>query len=115
MTNKTEKAIISNDNSNATITMSRYVYECERSYKERISKRLIIALIITILLLFATNAMWLIYNSQYDYSTSDITVGTDGEGDANYIGQDSEINNGIYQSGNENEDTPSRCERQENS
>lgn len=104
MTNKTGKAIISNDNSNATITMSRYVYECERSYKERISKRLIIALIITILLLFATNAMWLIYNSQYDYSTSDITVGTDGE-----------INNGIYQSGNENENTPSGCERQENS
>ena len=83
--------------------------------KPNLESILIIALIITILLLFATNAMWLIYNSQYDYSTSDITVGTDGEGDANYIGQDGEINNGIYQSGNENENTPSGCERQENS
>lgn len=101
MTNRTEKAIIPNDNSNATITMSRYVYECEQTYKERIAKRLIIALIITILLLFATNVLWIWNNSQYDFVDSEVNVDTEGEGNANYIGQDGDIYNGTNNSQDE--------------
>lgn len=88
-----KKAIISND-SKSMVTMSRYVYECERSYKERMSKRLVIALIITIILLFATNAVWIIRDMQYDYVGTEVNVGTEGAGNANYVGQDGDIYNG---------------------
>lgn len=64
---------------------------------ERITKRLVIALVITITLLFASNCVWLYAWMQYDYSssTSTETVTVDSkDGVANYIGNNGDITNG---------------------
>ena len=73
------------------------VHESAMARNERTAKRLVIALIVAIALIFASNAAWLYAWMQYDYTsdmtTSEITV--DGkDGIANYIGNDGDINNG---------------------
>lgn len=66
-------------------TMARY---------ERTLKRMIIALAITVVLLFATNAAWLYVWNQYDYESETVTVDSNDGGNANYIGNDGDIVNG---------------------
>lgn len=65
---------------------------------ERTIKRLIISLIIAVVLIFASNALWLYAWMQCDYTDTESTetVDVDGSGDgiANYIGNDGDINNG---------------------
>lgn len=78
------------------------VYEGERARNERHVKRLIVALVVTILLLFASNALWLYCWMQYDYvgevdATQQIDVDAK-DGVANYIGNDGDIVNGSYRS-----------------
>lgn len=79
------------------------VYESAMSRLERTIKRLVVALIVTIILMFATNAIWLYFWNQYEYIYEDETTSTsttstvtvDGkDGIANYIGNDGNINNG---------------------
>lgn len=72
---------------------------------ERIIKRLTIALIICVILIFASNALWLYSWCQYDYaSNAQQFVSVDGkEGIANYIGNDGTINNGKNSSDNKAE------------
>lgn len=72
------------------------VHEGIMARNERTIKRLIIALIVTIALVFASNAIWLYAWSQYDYVSSNNTnVEVDGkDGIANYIGNDGDITNG---------------------
>ena len=76
------------------------VHEGSLARMERIIKKLVLALIITIILLFASNCIWLYAWMQYDYSseattTETSTVTVDGkDGVANYIGNDGEITNG---------------------
>lgn len=65
-----------------------FVYETEVARNERTTKRLITALIITIILLFAANAIWLYAWVQYDYTSEEVTYSQDGEGLNN-------INNGL--------------------
>jgi hypothetical protein len=62
---------------------------------ERTNKRLIIALILAVILMFASNAIWLYAWCQYDYSsTSEETIyQQDGQG-TNIIGNTNEVNNG---------------------
>lgn len=79
------------------------VHESAQARAERHIRRLVIALIIAIIVIFATNVAWIWYISQYDFTTEEITLGTDGSGNTNYIGQDGEINNGVHPSGEENE------------
>lgn len=74
------------------------VYEGEQARNERHIKRLVIALIAAVTLIFASNLVWLIAWCQYDYSsqTEEIVIsldGTDG-GNANYVGNDGDIING---------------------
>lgn len=69
------------------------VYEGQMARNERSIKRLIIALIIAVILIFATNMAWLYAWNLYDYSTETVEIDS-GEGIANYIGNDGEINNG---------------------
>ena len=76
------------------------VYEGTIARFERTVKRLIIVLGITILLLFASNAIWFYEWCQYDYS--DVTVDSQDGGNANYIGANGYINNGESGSTNEN-------------
>lgn len=72
------------------------VHEGSLARMERIIKKLVIALIITIILLFASNCIWLYAWMQYDYSSTETqTVTVDGkDGIANYIGNDGKITNG---------------------
>ena len=50
------------------------VYEAESAKSERVTKRLIIALIFSIVLMFASNAIWLWAWCQYDYSSEETTT-----------------------------------------
>lgn len=70
------------------------VYEGTIARFERTVRRLIIVLAVTILLLFASNALWIYEWNQYDYS--DVTVDSQDGGNANYmgVGASGVINNG---------------------
>ena len=70
------------------------VYEGTIARFERTVRRLIIVLAVTILLLFASNALWIYEWNQYDYS--DVTVDSQDGGNANYMGAGASgvINNG---------------------
>lgn len=77
-------------------------HEYSISRMERMNKRLVTALIISIILLFLSNCMWLYAWMQYDYSSNAATTETvtvDGkDGIANYIGNDGDISNGTNNS-----------------
>lgn len=69
------------------------VYESTCARAERQHKRLIIALVICLIMVFVSNALWLYAWMQYDYSGEEVTVeGTDGI--ASYIGGNGGIING---------------------
>ena len=71
------------------------VYESAEAKSERTIKRLIIALVITIILLFATNVIWILEFFSFDTVDTATTTTVDaGSGVANYIGEDGDINYG---------------------
>jgi hypothetical protein len=67
------------------------VYEAETARHERQIKRMWIALIVAVSMIFASNVGWLIYESQFET----ITYEQDGDGinNVNY-GQQGDLNNG---------------------
>ena len=70
------------------------VYEASLAREERQQKRLVIVIVILIVLLFITNALWIYAWNQYDYIDESVSVDVDSsEGNANYIGNDGDINN----------------------
>ena len=72
-------------------------FESVQVRHERTVKRLIIALVIATMLIFASNGLWLYAWMQYDYSSSETVVEQNAEdgGDTNFIGNDGDINNGV--------------------
>ena len=85
------------------------VHESSMARMERQVKRGWIALIVAVCLLFASNAVWLNAWYQYDYSSEEIIVEQDAQdgGNANYIGNDGDIVNGLPESdGTETETNP---------
>lgn len=84
------------DVENLTTKVPFIVYEADMARSERHIKRLWIALIIAISLIFASNAVWLSFISQYNFESYDLS--TEGGGNANYIGNDGEIYNGTGES-----------------
>jgi len=78
------------------------VYEGTIARFERTIKRLLILVGVTVLLLFASNAIWIYEWNQYDYSDV-IMDNTDG-GNANYMGAGASgvISNGESKSPDEN-------------
>lgn len=68
------------------------VHEEAMVRNERNVRRIVVALIVSIALIFASNACWLYAWCQYDYESYEITA--DGDSNANYIGQDGVIYNG---------------------
>ena len=82
------------------------VHESTVARMERIIKRQWIALIVSLCLIFACNAAWLYSWCQYDYSgktyTEEIIVEQDAAdgGNANYVGNDGDIINGVSKSDN---------------
>lgn len=77
---------------NAPESVPYIVHESSMARMERQIKRLWIALIVSVCLMFASNAAWLWAWMQYDYESYEITA--DGDSNANYIGQDGNIYNG---------------------
>lgn len=70
------------------------VYESAQVRSERHIKRLVIALVIAIILIFASNAIWLYAWCQYDYTSEEITYTQDGEGMNNInTGTQGDVNN----------------------
>lgn len=61
---------------------------------EKTIKKLIILLIIAIVLIFATNGIWLYAFSQFNFESYEVKA--DGESNANYIGQNGDIYNGGF-------------------
>ena len=61
-------------------TIPLYVHESAQARAERTIKRLIIVLIMTIVLLFLSNAYWIYQWSQYDYECEDTVYYQDGKG-----------------------------------
>ena len=68
------------------------VHESSMARMERQIKRLWIAVIVAVCLLFASSAIFAYAWLQYDYGSYEIT--SDGDSNANYIGQDGNIYNG---------------------
>lgn len=64
------------DERKAPETISYYEHEEEMFRMERHNKRLFIALLVAIVLLFASNGAWLVYESLYDT----VSYSQDGEG-----------------------------------
>lgn len=77
------------------------VYESECARHERTVKRLLVALILTIVFMVGTNMAWLYVWNQYDFSTEEYTIESDEGSNANYLrsGNNGVINNGIKDSG----------------
>ena len=72
------------------------VHEAAEARAERHIKRLVVSLILAVVLLFASNALWLYCWIQYDYSSEEYTVDMDAGGIATYVGEDGDINYGTY-------------------
>lgn len=85
------------------VTVPYIVYESAMARNERHIKRLLLALLITIVLLVVTNLAWMGMWNSYDYSDVDESVNLrSGSGIANYIGESGDIS-GIDNSQTENE------------
>ena len=78
------------------------VHESSMARMERQIKRLWIAVIVAVVLLFASSAIFTWAWMQYDYSSEEIIVEQDAQdgGNANYIGNDGDIVNGLPESDN---------------
>ena len=70
-------------------------FESEMARHERAMKRLIVALVVAIAMLFASNIAWLWFFNQFDFESQTVMFDTDDGGDNSYIGNDGEINNGV--------------------
>lgn len=72
--------------------ISYNAYEFSLATLERTIKRLWIALIVCMVMLFVSNAMWVYYFAQYDYvsTTETTTYSQDGQG-TNIIGNLNEV------------------------
>lgn len=79
-------------------------FEAEMARHERTIKRLLVALIAVIIMLFASNVAWLWFFNQFDFQTETVMFDTEDGGDNSYIGNDGVINNGEDgSSGNDND------------
>jgi len=76
------------------------VYESAQARSERLIKRLIIAIVLSVVLLFASNVIWVYEWTQYDYTSETTeTVTVDGkDGVANYANNGGSVVNGIGES-----------------
>lgn len=79
-------------NESKIISVPYLAYESYEARHDRKEKRLLIALIISVFLMFASNAVWLWAWMQYDYTSEEIvtTYQQDGRG-LNIIGDNNEV------------------------
>lgn len=76
------------------------VYESAQSRAERYIRRLVAVIALTVVLLVASNLMWLFSWSSYDYVSEDsgVDIAADRNGIANYVGAKGDIYNGSQDS-----------------
>lgn len=79
---------------NTNVAVPYVVHEAMVARQERQTKRMWIALIVLAVTLFLTNMAWIGAWTSYDYSSEEIIVDAEDNGNANYIGQDGNIYNG---------------------
>lgn len=91
MSNNCNNCAEHNEEKKMPETIPYVVHEAAMFRADKGAKRLIIALITAIALLFASNAIWLYAWMQYDYESYKVTA--DGNSNANYIGNDGDIHN----------------------
>jgi hypothetical protein len=75
------------------MTIPYIAHQSAAARQERQIRRMWIALLIAISLVFTSNAIWLYAWTQYDYSSEEIIYQQDGQG-TNVIGDSNEVNNG---------------------
>ena len=92
---------------NTNVTVPYVVHEATVARQERQIKRMWIALIVSIALMFFTNMIWVGVFGSYDYLSEEIVVEQDAQdgGNNNYIGNDGDINNGVSENNNSQEET----------
>lgn len=96
------RLIMENENN---IIMSKYAFERMQAKDERNDLWRNITIIVLIILLVVTNAMWLVAWNQYDY-VDDYTEIDSGEGGyANYIGNNGDISYGTSSAQGSQSDT----------
>ena len=86
------------------VSIPYFVHEGDMDRMDRTNKRLIVALVLTIVLMFVTNAIWLYEWMQYDYVAEDEYTSTTYEQDGtgtNIMGNHNEVNNGTESNNNE--------------
>lgn len=79
------------------MTVPYIVHESAMARNERHIRRLVIALIVSVVMIVASNLAWLYVWNSYEY-VGDSSVSVEGEGNANYIGNDGDISNGTNSS-----------------
>lgn len=86
------------------IIISRYAFERMQTKEEKNNRWKNIFILVLIILLVVTNAMWLVAWNQYEYVDDySIDLSADDGSDANYIGNDGDINYGGEDNSTENE------------
>lgn len=65
-------------------------------------RKLVIALVVAVFLMFASNAAWLYVWQLYDYTSDETVVESDGNSVANYTGGDGGVTIGGTNNGSEN-------------
>lgn len=83
------------------IIISKYAFERMQAKDEMNDRWRNIIIIVLIILLVVTNAMWLVAWNQYDYVDGYVEIDTGEGGDANYIGNDGDISYGTNSSSQE--------------
>lgn len=83
-------------NEEKQVTVPYAAYEYMLNKEDRQQKRMVVIIILLVVLLVASNLIWLIAWTRYDYvdGSTEVHVDSEGEGVANYIGNDGEISNG---------------------
>lgn len=82
------------ENNNDNIIMSRLAFERMQSKDEKNDRWRNLIIVLLIVLLVVTNAMWLWAWNQHDYVDDYTSVEADDGSNANYIGHNGDINNG---------------------
>ena len=87
---------------NDNIIISRLAFERMQAKEENDNKWKNIIIVLLIVLLVLSNAMWLWAWNQYDYVSDDYSIDAGENGNAFYIGNDGDINNGTNQAQDNN-------------
>lgn len=95
------------DSNKEAVSIPYYVHEGYIDRMDRTNRRLVISLILTIVLMFATNAIWVYEWTQYDYVDGyEETITTQYEQDGsgiNIMGDNNEVNHGTEDSSDSDE------------